>query len=142
MNSLNEETKDLSDQYTDELETGESGKLGEIAIAPDIIATLTAITTMKVPGVSGMVGVSSASLSTIIGKREMNKGVKVDIKDKVVTLDVSIVVDIDTSLIEVAQSVQGEVKKVIESKTGMKVNRIDVNIREVSYTEKEDLPDA
>ncbi|MBP8933446.1 MAG: Asp23/Gls24 family envelope stress response protein, partial [Candidatus Atribacteria bacterium] len=74
----------------------------------------------------------------IIGKREINKGVKVDIKDKTVSLEISVVIDIDTVLIEVAKNVQREVKKVIETKTGMTVNKVDVNIREVSYKEKDE----
>lgn len=110
--------------------------LGEITIAPDIIATLTAITTMKTPGVTGMAGMPAASLSTLIGKRELNKGVKVDVKEKNVSLEIAIVVDIDSTLIEVARNVQKEVKKVIEGKTGMTVNKVDIIIREVSYKEE------
>ena len=110
--------------------------LGEITIAPDIIATLTAITTVKTPGVTGMAGMPAASLSTLIGKRELNKGVKVDVKDKNVNLEIAIVVDIDSTLIEVARNVQKEVKKVIETKTGMTVNKVDIIIREVSYKEE------
>ena len=50
------------------------------------------------------------------------------------------VIDIDTVLIDVAKNVQREVKKVIENKTGMIVNKVDVNIREVSYKEKDEAP--
>jgi len=60
------------------------------------------------------------------------------IKEKTVSLEISVVIDIDTVLIEVAKNVQREVKKVIENKTGMTVNKVDVNIREVSYKEKEE----
>lgn len=110
--------------------------LGEITIAPDIIATLAAITTMKVPGVTGMAGVPAASLSALIGKRELNKGVKVEVKDKTVHLEIAIVADIDSVLIDVARKIQREVKNVVETKTGMTVTRVDVNIRDVSYREE------
>ncbi len=116
--------------------------LGEITIAPDIIATLAAITTMKVPGVTGMAGVPTASLSALIGKRELNKGVKVEVKDKTVHLEIAIVADIDSVLIDVARRIQREVKNVVETKTGMTVTKVDVNIRDVSYREepKEETP--
>ena len=110
---------------------------GEITISPDIIATLAAITTMKVPGVTSMGGLPAAPLSTLVGRKDINKGVKVELKDKTVNLEISLVVNIDSSLIEVAKEVQKEVKRVIESKTGMKVNKIDISIRDVSYPEKE-----
>ncbi len=110
--------------------------LGEITIAPDIIATLAAITTMKVPGVTGMAGVPSASLSALIGKRELNKGVKVEVKDKTVHLEIAIVADIDSVLIDVARRIQKEVKNVVETKTGMAVTKVDINIRDVSYREE------
>jgi uncharacterized alkaline shock family protein YloU len=124
-------------------ETRESPEvLGEITIAPDIIATLAAITTMKVPGVTGMAGVPTASLSALIGKRELNKGVKVEVKDKTVHLEIAIVADIDSVLIDVARRIQREVKNVVETKTGMTVTKVDVNIRDVSYREepKEEAP--
>ena len=134
-----EEEKNLPvDSYQQQPVPAEKEVIGEINIAPDIIATLAGITTMKIAGITGMAGIPSASLSTIIGKREINKGVKVDIKDKTVSLEISVVIDIDTVLIEVARNVQREVKKVIETKTGMTVNKVDVNIREVSYKEKDE----
>jgi len=118
-------------------ETRASGEvLGEITIAPDIIATLAAITTMKVPGVTGMAGVPSASLSALIGKRELNKGVKVEVKEKTVHLEIAIVADIDSVLIDVARRIQKEVKNVVETKTGMAVTKVDINIRDVSYREE------
>ncbi|MCX7667449.1 MAG: Asp23/Gls24 family envelope stress response protein [Atribacterota bacterium] len=129
-----EERKEEITQEGTQPKTEES--LGEITIAPDIIATLTAITTMKTPGVTGMAGMPAASLSTLIGKRELNKGVKVEVKEKNVSLEIAIVADIDSTLIEVARNVQKEVKKVIESKTGMTVNKVDIIIREVSYKEE------
>jgi uncharacterized alkaline shock family protein YloU len=141
---MNEEHQEFpADQSNQNMEiqpnqAGSEEVLGEITIAPEIIATLAAITTMKVPGVTGMAGLPQASLSTLIGKRELNKGVKVDVKEKSVNLEISIAVDIGATIIEVARKVQQEVKQVIESKTGMKVNRIDINVREVTYPEKEE----
>lgn len=130
----------MNEEYheTPQLETKQETPevLGEITIAPDIIATLAAITTMKVPGVTGMAGVPAASLSALIGKRELNKGVKVEVKDKTVHLEIAIVADIDSVLIDVARKIQKEVKNVVETKTGMTVTRVDVNIRDVSYREE------
>lgn len=130
---MNEEYREIPESEVTQ-ETPEV--LGEITIAPDIIATLAAITTMKIPGVTGMAGVPTASLSALIGKRELNKGVKVEVKDKTVHLEIAIVADIDSVLIDVARRVQKEVKKVVETKTGMAVTRVDVNIRDVSYREE------
>ncbi len=137
---MNEEKNQLMDNSPQQPIPAGTEAIGEINIAPDIIATLAGITTMKIAGITGMAGIPSASLSTIMGKREINKGVKVDIKDKTVSLEISVVIDIDTVLIDVAKNVQREVKKVIENKTGMIVNKVDVNIREVSYKEKDEAP--
>ena len=143
---MNEERQDFpvgQENQSTEVQLNQAGSeevLGEITIAPEIIATLAAITTMKVPGVTGMAGLPQASLGTLIGKRELNKGVKVDVKEKSVNLEISIAVGIEATIIEVAREVQQEVKQVIESKTGMKVNRIDINVREITYPEKEEEP--
>jgi len=137
---MNEEKNLSTDNSPHSPTTTESEVIGEINIAPEIIATLAGITTMRISGITGMAGIPSASLGTIMGKREINKGVKVEIKDKSIGLEISVVVDIDTILIDVARHVQHEVKKVIEMKTGMTINKVDINIREVSYKEKEENP--
>jgi uncharacterized alkaline shock family protein YloU len=144
--SMEERKEEMTAQNNVEEMTTENNKeemikeeeiAGEITISPDIIATLAAITTMKVPGVTSMGGLPAAPLSTLVGRKDINKGVKVELKDKTVNLEISLVVNIDSSLIEVAKEVQKEVKKVIENKTGMTVNKIDISIRDVSYSEKE-----
>lgn len=111
--------------------------IGEITFSPDIIATLAAITVMKVPGVTSLGGLPAAPLSTLVGRKDINKGVKVELKDKTVNLEISLVVNIDSSLIEVAKEVQRKVKRVVEDKTGMTVNKVDIIVRDVSYPEKE-----
>ena len=72
-----------------------------------------------------------------MGRKDINKGVKVELKDKTVNLEISLVVNIDSSLIEVAKEVQRKVKRVVEDKTGMTVNKVDIIVRDVSYPEKE-----
>lgn len=111
--------------------------IGEITFSPDIIATLVAITVMKVPGVTSLGGLPVAPLSSLIGRKDINKGVKVELKDKTVNLEVSLVININSSLIEVAKEAQREVKKVVEEKTGMTVNKVDIIVRDVSYPESE-----
>lgn len=139
---MNEEYQEHQEETAQPIEVEatkpEESSLGEINIAPDIIATLAALTTMKVEGVSGMAGLPQASLGTIIGRRELNKGVKVDLKDKTVSVEISVIVNIEATIIEVAKIIQREVKRVIEEKTGMTVNKVDINVREVAYSEKEE----
>lgn len=84
---------------------------------------------MEVDGVSSMAGTSTRDLISKLGKKNLSKGVKVDVLDGVVTVSLSLNLRFGKNIMEVSSKVQEKVKTAIENMTGLTV--ADVNIRVV-----------
>ena len=60
---------------------------GVIKIADDVIATIAGLAAMEVEGVAGMAGGVTSGITEMLGKKNMTKGVKLDVNDKDVAVD-------------------------------------------------------
>ena len=104
-----------------------SGSIGEVRIADDVVAMIASLATREVDGVSAMAGNVTGELMSKVGIKNMTKGVKVDILEDHVTVDLAVTVEYGYNIPATCQKVQGKVKTAIENMTGLKVT--DVNIR-------------
>ena len=76
---------------------------------------------------SSMAGTSTRDLISKLGKKNLSKGVKVDVLDGVVTVSLSLNLRFGKNIMEVSSRVQEKVKAAIENMTGLSV--ADVNIK-------------
>lgn len=107
---------------------------GQITYANEVIATIVSVATTEVDGISGIAG--SSSLSGILAKGKTPRGVKVDMTGKDVNIDVSVTVDYGIPIQKVGRNAQENVRKSIESMTGLHVEKVDMHVVGVSF-EKE-----
>lgn len=107
---------------------------GQITYANEVIATIVSVATTEVDGISGIAG--SGSLSGILAKGKTPRGVKVDMTGKDVNIDVSVTVDYGIPIQKVGRNAQENVRKSIESMTGLHVEKVDMHVVGVSF-EKE-----
>lgn len=105
----------------------EDESIGSVKIADDVVASIASLATREVEGVSAMAGNVTGELMSKVGIRNMQKGVKVDILDGNVTVDLAVTVEYGYNIPATCQKVQGKVKTAIENMTGLSVT--DVNIR-------------
>lgn len=105
----------------------EVGGIGEINIADEVVAIIAGLAATDVDGVASMGGNITNELVSKLGMKNLSRGVKVTVLEKVVTVDLTLHLDFDKNLLEVSKKVQERVKSAIESMTGLKV--ADVNIR-------------
>ena len=61
--------------------------LGEVQISDEVVAAIAGIAVMEVDGVSSMAGTQAKELIAKLGKKNLAKGVKVDILEGVATID-------------------------------------------------------
>ena len=110
---------------------------GTITYANEVIATIVGVAAAEVDGVAGMSGPSAIS-GILSGKSKSSllRGVKVEVGAEEVTVDVSIVVDYGMPIQVVGQNVQENIRKSVESMTGLHVISVDVHVMGVSF-EKE-----
>ena len=123
---------ELNDINTAEKEKDQES--GQITYANEVIATIVSVATTEVEGISGIAG--SGAISGILAKGKTPRGVKVDMNGENVGVDVSVTVDYGMPIQKVGRNAQENVRKSIESMTGLHVEKVDLHVVGVSF-EKE-----
>jgi uncharacterized alkaline shock family protein YloU len=111
-------------------------KYGAVKIADDVVAIIAEIAAREVKGVYAMSGGIADSITEILGKRNPSKGVKVEVGEKEAAIDLYIVVDYGVRIPDVSWQIQENVKKAVETMTGLSVVEVNIHIQGV-YMEKE-----
>lgn len=112
---------------------------GMVVFASDVVATIAGLAVTEVEGVANTVNGTSGSLVDIFARkgqsnsRNLTRGIKVEVVDGVVSVDVTIIVEYGSPVPEVANDIQENVKKAIETMTGMTVKNVDVHVTGVSF---------
>lgn len=101
---------------------------GTVIYANDVIATIAGVAATEVSGVAGMSGGISSGITEMLGKKNLTKGVKVEVGTQEAAIDLNIVVEYGSELHKVAEAVQENVKKAVETMTGLQVVEVNVNI--------------
>lgn len=110
----------------------------QIKISNETIATYAGIAISEVSGVYGMSGTFAGITEAISGKKNFTKGIKVDVEDGKIKLDVNIIVEYGARIPDVAFEIQTIVKKSLESMTGLKVLEVNVNVQGVHAVNEEE----
>ena len=101
---------------------------GTVTYANDVIATIAGVAATEVSGVAGMSGGISSGITEMLGKKNLTKGVKVEVGTQEAAIDLNIVVEYGSELHKVAEAVQENVTKAVETMTGLQVVEVNVNI--------------
>lgn len=113
-------------------------EIGSIKIADEVVSIIAGLAATDVDGVAGMSGGIAGGISEILGKKNLSKGVKVDVGERESAVDLFLITDYGVCIPDVAWTVQEKVKQAIESMTGLKVINVNVHIQGVKFQEKEE----
>ena len=105
----------------------------KITYANEVVAIIAGLAANEVEGIAGMCSVSGNILNK---NRNVTKGVKVEIGTEEAAVDLYVIVEYGTPIQRAAMDAQENVRKAIESMTGLHVVRVDVHVQGVSF-EKE-----
>ena len=103
-----------------------------IKIADDVVAVIAGKAASEVSGVFGMAGGFAGGITEVFGKKNFSKGIKVDVEEKSVKIDVNIIVEYGARIPDVAFEIQNRVKKAVESMTGLTVPEVNVHVQGVN----------
>jgi len=117
-------------------EKNDMDNYGQIKISDEVVGIIASLAATEVKGVAGMSGGIAGGLSEMLGRKNLSKGVKVEIKDKEVIISLYIIVEYGAKIPEVAWEVQENVKNTVETMTGLNVIEVNINIQGVNF-EKE-----
>lgn len=115
---------------------------GNIKISVDVVSTIAGIAANEIEGVAGMCGSIAGGIAELLGsKKNPSKGVKVEMKEDSVVIDLYIVVFYGIRIPELAWELQENVKNSVESMTGLTVEKVNIHVDGVSF-EKEKKKNA
>ena len=109
----------------------ENGPLGEVQIANEVVAIIAGIAATEVDGVAAMAGDIQKELVSKLGMKNLSKGVKVEIVDSVVSVDLTLNIEYGMNILETSKKVQEKVKAAIENMTGLEVADVNIHIASV-----------
>ena len=131
---MEEENKDTIEK-NETVEIAEANS-EEIKIADDVVSVIAGKAVSEISGVAGMAGGFAGGISEVFsGKKNLSKGIKVDVGEKEVKIDVNIIVEYGARIPDVAFEIQNRVKKAVETMTGLNVTSVNVHVQGVNIPE-------
>lgn len=110
---------------------------GSIRIADEVVGIIAGLAATEVPGVAGMSGGLGGGIAEILGRKNFNKGVKVEVGEKEAAVDLFIIVEYGVRIPDVAAEIQANVKRAIESMTGLAVVEANIHVQGVVFPQAE-----
>ena len=108
-----------------------SDELGNIHISEEVLAGIAAAAALEV--VSGLAANLGSDIAELLGKKNLAKGVRVQMEDEKVTVDLSILMSYGHTIPEVGRAVQDGVKNAVESMTGLEIAAVNVNVGGITF---------
>ena len=110
----------------------DSNGIGEVQIADDVVAIIAGLAATDVKGVAALAGNVTNEIVSKLGKKNLSKGIKIQVYGNTVTVDMSLILEYGFSVPKVSASVQEKVKSAIENMTGLVVDEVNVRIASVA----------
>ena len=123
----------------DENQTGytlENGNMGQVQIADEVVAIIAGLAATEVEGVASMAGNITNELVSKLGKKSLSKGIRVKVEDGIVNVNVALNIAYGYSVPKTCKKVQEKVKAAIETLTGLEVEKVDIQIANVSISKE------
>ena len=124
----------MNEKYPSDVKLDENPD-GTVSFATDVVATIAGLAATEVEGVASMSSPASGLADMFSRKttRNFTKGVRIDLDDNQVTADITIVVEYGSPVPDVARGIQENVKKAIETMTGLTVRSVDVHVSGIRF---------
>ena len=113
----------------------EKEKIGEVQIADEVVAIIAGLAATEVEGVDSMAGNITNEMVGKLGMKNLSKGVKVDVTEEHVSVDLSLNIRYGYNIPSVSEQVQEKVSTAIENMTGLTVLDVNVKIAGVNMDE-------
>ena len=113
-----------------------SDELGSIHISEEVLAVIAAAAVPEVEGIGGLAANLGTDLAELLGKKNLSRGIHIQVEDGNVTVDLSILVKYGYTIPDVARAVQEAVAGSVEATSGLTVAAVNVNVGGVVF-EKE-----
>ena len=113
----------------------ETDKIGEVKIADEVVAIIAGLAATEVEGVDSMAGNITNELVGKLGMKNLSKGVKIDVTEEHVSVDLSLNIKYGYNIPDVSEKVQDKVKSAIQNMTGLTVLEVNIRIAGVNFAD-------
>ncbi|MEW6193336.1 MAG: Asp23/Gls24 family envelope stress response protein [Bacillota bacterium] len=110
--------------------------MGAVRIANEVVGIIAGLAATEVPGVAGMSGGIAGGIAEMLGRKNLSKGVKVEVGEREAAIDLYVVVNYGERIADVASKIQSNVKKAVEEMTGLAVVEVNVHVQGVVFPEE------
>jgi uncharacterized alkaline shock family protein YloU len=104
-----------------------------VRVAPTVLIDIAREAALAVPGVARLATLPRVGVGRLFGRVHAQEGVRLRLADDGVAIDIHVVVSADASMPSVAGEVQRDVARSIHDLAGVKLQRLDVIVEDVSF---------
>ena len=119
------------------LNVGDDTSLGKVEIAPEVIEVIAGIAATEVEGLYAMRGNFASGVAERFGKQAHNKGVKVDLTDDGITIDLYCILNYGHSIPKVAQELQTNIRQSLKTMTQLDIAEVNIHVVGIHMDENE-----
>ncbi|MDP4085595.1 MAG: Asp23/Gls24 family envelope stress response protein [Bacillota bacterium] len=119
----------------------ENNGRGKVEIAPEVIEVIAGIAASEVEGVSQMRGNFAAGALERFGKKNHGKGVKVELSETGIKVDVFCVMKFGVSIPSVAQKIQDNIRQTLLNMTALETEEINIHIVGIQFESGKQEPE-
>lgn len=110
--------------------------LGDITVSHDVIASIAGAVVNKCYGVVGMAYRNKKDgIVSLLKNDKMAKGIKVEVAEHGIVIEIHIIVEYGVNIHAICDSIVNNVRYKLESKTGLKVHTVNVQVESVRVQE-------
>ncbi|AEB75935.1 Asp23/Gls24 family envelope stress response protein [Clostridium botulinum] len=114
-------------------------EMGIVKISDEVVEVIAGLAASEIDGIEGMSTTLVGGITQILsGKKNLSKGIKVNVEENSATIDLYVVVKYGIKIVDVAKSVQENVKKSVELMTGLNLTAINVYVQNVVLPKEEE----
>lgn len=118
------------------VEKAEHSDVGSIRIADEVVGVIAGLAATEIAGIAGMSAGLVGGIAEMLGKKNLSKGVKVEVGEREAAVDLYVIVEYGVRIPDVALRVQENVKRAIESMTGLDVVEVNIHIQGVGFSDE------
>lgn len=119
------------------LDVSEDTSLGKVEIAPEVIEVIAGLAAAEVDGLYAMRGNFATGVAERFGKQTHNKGVKVELGNNGIDIDVYCILNFGASIPKVAEKLQTKIRQTLKSMTMLDISEINIHVVGINMDEKE-----
>ncbi|AXI09426.1 Asp23/Gls24 family envelope stress response protein [Oceanobacillus sp. 143] len=110
------------------LSVSDNDALGKVEIAPEVIEVIAGIAAAEVKGLYAMRGNFASGVAERLGKKPHSKGVKVELTESGVTIDLCVILHFGVSIPLVAQEIQTNIRQTLINMTAIEIEEINIHV--------------